>query len=118
MGLGNGDWISGRMERNGELRYMMNGHYDIDFLLSSSLSNRDTPVSYHSTTTERTNKRATDGRLYMFRRSSSSFPFFFLLRDEWDCQTCVANHGMQGGGLLDITFPFDFYVESTKRADG
>jgi hypothetical protein len=118
VGLENGDWIAERMERNGELRYMMNGHYDIDFLLPLSLSlyQQRYPISYF-TTTERTNKRMMGGYTCLGDHPPLFF-FFFFFEMSWNCQTCMANHGMQGGGVLDITFPFGLYVYSTERADG
>ena len=102
MGLGNGDWITGRMERHGELRYMMNGHYDIDFLSSSLSINRDTLVSFPSTTTERTNKRTVDGFTCLGDHPTLFFFFFEMSGlpnmhgESWNAR---------GLGVLDITFP-------------
>jgi hypothetical protein len=77
VGLGNGYWITGRMERNGELRYMMNGHYDIDFLSSSLSINRDIPVlspppRLNAQTNERWTALLVQAIILLFFFSSSS----------------------------------------------
>ena len=110
MGLGNGDWITGRMERHGELRYMMNGHYDIDFLSSSLSINRDSPDFYLSTMTEHTNKRTRGGFICLGDHPPL---FLFLLRDEWTAKHAWRIMERKGARGARHYVSFDSYFDST-----